>query len=134
MLEITSLVTQKWSTPETLGAVPRGGRYGHSACVHNRSLVIFGGHKDILTYRECYNDVRVYHTNRNLWENLKTSGKRVEERRNHAATVYHNKMYVYGGINPEGEFLRDLWSFDFGKSFLSLCNKIKGICHGLNSV
>ena len=111
---------QRWIKPEVTGEVPLEGRHGHSACVYKKSLVVFGGQKDYnheLRYRECLNEVRIFSAYKNSWEKVKTRGPTIEPRRNHASAIYDRVMYIYGGINTEGHYLRDLWSLNLSNFF-----------------
>ena len=57
-------------------ALPKA-RYGHSANVFQKDIVIFGGTRMFnksTKARECMNDLQVFHTENNQWEEIKYSG------------------------------------------------------------
>ena len=95
------------------------GRRGHTACAYEKGIIIFGGQhrfNPVLNFRECLNDVRLYLTDTQEWKLLNCSGKAIETRRNHTATIHKNKMYVYGGVTIEGKSLKDVWILDLSNN------------------
>jgi len=95
------------------------GRHGHSACEYKRTLIIFGGEHEFnptLNFRECLNDVRMFTPENNEWKYLKSQSNPIDPRRYHSAAIHGRNMYVYGGISNEGEYLKDVWTFDLSKN------------------
>lgn len=82
-------------------------------------MVIFGGElkfNEELKFRECSNDMYIFSLERKQWKyNKAEGGKIIDPRRNHTAAIYNRHMYVYGGVDIEGKFLKDVWSFNFSK-------------------
>jgi len=103
------------------GDIPLFGRHSHTACEYKGSVVIFGGERkynSILAIRETLNDVYMFNPDKAEWKYLKSIGRPIEHRRGHSATIWDKYMYVYGGINSEGKYLRDLWHFNFSMCLL----------------
>ncbi|KAF9104946.1 hypothetical protein BGX27_009867 [Mortierella sp. AM989] len=69
-------------------------RYGHTAVLWNQNIIIFGGSNEHYEYR---NDVIVFSLKTKTWSRPVIRGE-VPARYLHSATVYKNKMYVYGGF------------------------------------
>jgi len=93
--------------------VPSKGRYGHTACVYKGSIIFFGGEGSFRTelkYRECLSDVRIFTLETAEWKYFPCVGKSITARRNHTAAIYEQTMYVYGGINVEGNYLDEVWT------------------------
>jgi N-acetylneuraminic acid mutarotase len=81
--------------------------------------LIFGGEQKwnlTLQYRECLNDVRLFDPVRNTWKLIKSIGKVIAPRRDHAAAANDKMMCVYGGISHEGVYLRDTWTLNLSKN------------------
>jgi len=85
--------TFKWSIPNTTGTPP-GARDGHSSCVVNTKLYIFGGYKEVtqqfsseMQFLE--SETMTWHypiwTTMNLWRDF------------HTCTSIGNKIYLFGG-------------------------------------
>ena len=109
-----------WLRPKCTGDVPPHGRHGHTACEYKKQVVIFGGEQrwnPTLGYRECLNDVRYFDPAKAQWKLIKSMGKVIAPRRNHAAAANDKIMIVYGGIGSEGNYLKDVWSFNLSKFF-----------------
>ena len=66
-------------------------RYGHTLTAGNRELILFGGvseYKEKLKDRCFYTDCSAYHTSKNNWRVIETSGMEIKTRKNHAACIY----------------------------------------------
>ena len=50
------------------------------------------------------------------WEHLKAKEPSPQARAGHSATIYQDKMYIFGGKDEDNEKLKDFWSFDFETS------------------
>jgi len=121
VLKTSFLVKEIWTTPETNGEIPREGRHGHSACEYKGSVWIFGGEKKYnhaLGFRESLNDVYKYNAEKCEWKFIKSLGKNMDGRRNHAAVIYNKVMYVYGGIGTDNRTSKDVYNFGLSKRFL----------------
>jgi len=100
------------------GDVPKLGRHGHTACEFNKQLVIFGGEQQFNTtlhIRDCLNDVHLYNLEKSEWKYIKPPSNHLQPRRYHTAAVFDKSMYIYGGINNEGIYMRDLWALNLSK-------------------
>jgi hypothetical protein len=66
-------------------------------------LILFGGvseYKDKLKDRCFYSDIAAFHTTKNIWRVVETSGQFPEKtRKNHAACMLYKYYFVFGGIN-----------------------------------
>eukprot|EP00755_Sulcionema_specki_P015329 Sspe_Gene.59061::Locus_32433_Transcript_1_1_Confidence_1.000_Length_1586::g.59061::m.59061 len=88
-------------------------RFGHTAVVHNDTMVVFAGRD-----AKCYNDIWEYSFLTRGWrEVLSPSQSKPKPRAGHTAVVYQGKMYVFGGVSDHGVgihtlWLNDLWSLD----------------------
>nr|CAD7572769.1 unnamed protein product [Timema californicum] len=87
-------VTLKWSIPQVCGQVP-GARDGHSACIIDHCMYIFGGFVENIDRfsQEVYMlDLLTFH-----WSNVNTQGAPPPYRDFHSATAVGRRMYVFGG-------------------------------------
>ncbi|XP_077995275.1 kelch domain-containing protein 3-like [Glandiceps talaboti] len=84
-----------WSCPSVSGDVPEA-RDGHSACVINKNIFIFGGYED---QSECFsNTVHRLDTTTMRWELLRvTRGEPAYWRDFHTAIAIDSLMVVFGG-------------------------------------
>ena len=97
------------------GDIPQSGRHSHTACEFKGSLIIFGGElgfSKLLRLRECTNDLYVLDARKKEWRCVKPLEGRIDARRNHAAAIHNKLMYVYGGIDMDGQYLNDVWTFN----------------------
>ncbi|KAF8926681.1 hypothetical protein BGZ58_010998, partial [Dissophora ornata] len=74
--------------------VPPTKRYGHTAVLWNQNIIVFGGSNEYTEYRD---DVVVFSLQTKTWSRPEIRGE-VPARYLHSATVYKNRMYVYGGF------------------------------------
>eukprot|EP01016_Furgasonia_blochmanni_P024807 TRINITY_DN2675_c0_g2_i1.p1 TRINITY_DN2675_c0_g2~~TRINITY_DN2675_c0_g2_i1.p1 ORF type:complete len:130 (-),score=13.57 TRINITY_DN2675_c0_g2_i1:151-540(-) len=105
------------------GDLPVEGRFGHSACIYKREMIIFGGERRYnatIKQRECLSDVRALNVETFEWRSCRASGEVIESRRNHVAFVIGRHMIVHGGFNCHGRPLTDMWSLDLGEFILLL--------------
>ena len=58
------------------------------------------------------NSLWIYSLSDLLWQEVKPKGVLPMERTGHSAVSYEMSMYVFGGINQEGETMNDLWKYD----------------------
>uniref|UniRef100_A0AAV1T705 BTB domain-containing protein n=1 Tax=Peronospora matthiolae TaxID=2874970 RepID=A0AAV1T705_9STRA len=84
---------KEWSTVLTNGVVPSQRKY-HSAVVHKDLLYVFGGHDG----DRRLNDFFSYNFLTQTWTNVfVNAGQQPTSRYGHAAVVYNNAMYIFGG-------------------------------------
>ncbi|KAF9572544.1 hypothetical protein EC968_009687 [Mortierella alpina] len=93
-LHVLDLVTMNWDCVLAKDGVPPTKRYGHTAVLWNNHIIIFGGSNEFYEYRD---DVIVFSLQTRTWFRPEIRGE-VPARYLHSATVYKNKMYVYGGF------------------------------------
>ena len=93
-----------WSDSNSKG-IPPMKREGHSAVALDNMLIVFGG---CYLDKQCFNDVNVYFTNKNVWVPVKTVGLPPTEREGHTATIVGDRMVVYGGSSQLG-YLGDVY-------------------------
>ncbi|KAI1303766.1 hypothetical protein EDD11_005305 [Mortierella claussenii] len=93
-LHVLDLVTLNWDCVLAKEGVPPTKRYGHTAVLWNQCIIIFGGSNEYYEYRD---DVIVFSLKTKTWSRPEIRGE-VPARYLHSATVYKNKMYVYGGF------------------------------------
>ncbi|KAF9180006.1 hypothetical protein BGZ50_006512 [Haplosporangium sp. Z 11] len=93
-LHVLDLVTLNWDCVLAKDGVPPTKRYGHTAVLWNHHIIIFGGSNEFYEYRD---DVIVFSLKTKTWFRPEIRGE-VPARYLHTATVYRNKMYVYGGF------------------------------------
>ena len=87
-------------------------RFGHTAVVHNDTMVLFGGRD-----RLCYNDLWTYCFRTTTWTKIEQDERHCPiPRAGHTAVVFDGKMYVFGGVAARGGvhnwWLNDLWQLD----------------------
>ena len=110
-MDMFDIENRSWRKIESWGEAPDQGRSGHTACVYEKEIIVFGGEKrynKILNVRECQSDVRLFSTEEYSWRRLQCFGEAVEPRRNHVAVIVGKHMLTYGGVNSYGELLGDL--------------------------
>ncbi|KAF5880274.1 kelch domain-containing protein 3, partial [Clarias magur] len=84
----------RWWTPKVTGSVP-GARDGHSACVLNKDMYIFGGYEQLA---DCFsNDIHKLDSHTMCWSLIKATGTPARWRDFHSATIIGTKMFVFGG-------------------------------------
>ena len=89
----------KWSSPNVFGTIPSA-RDGHSACVIQDAMYIFGGYSE---NSFSYTPI-VFRLNLNNydWTLLECEGSPPIYRDFHTATAIDNKMFVFGGRSYNG--------------------------------
>jgi len=93
---------------ETTGE-PFSRRSALSAVVWRGKLFTFGGWNGFS--RTWYNDIHVFDFEKKHWHNVIPQGNPPVKRTSHAAVIYNNKMYIFGGFSGD-EYLNDLHEFD----------------------
>lgn len=134
MIEIVSLSnnyhfvdTNRWQLQKPTGrSLPRG-RHCHSSVtssIDNR-LYIYGGLCNLVVL----GDFHIYHIGMlsicleyiyyylesNRWESIRLSISNPGTRYGHACCTTQSKMFIYGGCDAIGNYLNDLWCYDYGK-------------------
>ena len=105
------LTTLAWTTLMPSGVAPQA-RKGHAAClVLNSILIISGGSNQEI--RVFFGDVHMLDIARNVWmQPAPASSSTVPAGRDgHAMVLVDETVYIFGGVNSQGEKLADLWSF-----------------------
>lgn len=86
--------TLTWSTPQVSGMVPYA-KDGHSACVINNKMYIFGGF-EYLT--DLYSqEIHCLNLDTMRWSFIDAAGTLPSYRDFHTAVAYGTRMYIYGG-------------------------------------
>jgi len=105
------LTTFAWTTLTPSGVAPQA-RKGHAAClVLNSILIVSGGsNQEIPMF---FGDVHMLDIARNVWMQPAPASSRTVPagRDGHAMVLVDETVYIFGGVNKEGEKLADLWSF-----------------------
>ncbi|MBD2440140.1 kelch repeat-containing protein [Nostoc sp. FACHB-110] len=83
-----------WNNPQTQGISPQP-RYGHSAILYQKSMIIFGGEDN--NTNDTFNDVNVLDLPSWTWRQPKISGQVPENRSFHISILFQDKMLVWGG-------------------------------------
>jgi len=91
--------TFSWDIPEVSGDVPEA-RDGHTACVINGCMYIFGGYEDCTELFS--NEVNYVDLLSFTWVKVSTLGSPARWRDFHTSTAIGNTMYVFGGRCDEG--------------------------------
>lgn len=119
MNDVWTLNTSKWfwqpivQQPEE---APKSGRYGHTANIYqNNKMVVFGGQrKNFLGskgYRENFNDIWIMNLLTYEWKHVMTQNF-IEQRKNHAAVLFQDRLVVYGGIDKYNQYLSEVQEFN----------------------
>ncbi|KAF9403169.1 hypothetical protein BGX21_006535 [Mortierella sp. AD011] len=106
-LHVLDLTTLNWDCVLAKEGVPPTKRYGHTAVLWKQNIIIFGGSNEFYEYRD---DVIVFSLLTKTWSRPEIRGE-VPARYLHSATVYKNKMYVYGGFAKNSKCKRHLRYF-----------------------
>ena len=110
-LYVLDVTTKQWSQPKTFGGQSPGPRAYHRAVIHRDALYVLGG-----IGKDGPADMKVYrlHLETYAWSVVKAKGLKPGSRREFAACVYQNHLYIHGGENfTRTAFYNDLWAFSF---------------------
>ena len=93
-------------------------RYGHSIVFYNDLFYIFGGRNG----EKILNDVLIFNPEKNDIKTVEPAkGSKVPSGRYyHSASVYHDKMIIYGGKTVKG-ISSDIYYFNFTTNSANLC-------------
>uniref|UniRef100_A0A914WP69 Kelch domain-containing protein 3 n=1 Tax=Plectus sambesii TaxID=2011161 RepID=A0A914WP69_9BILA len=95
-------VSNSWRLLPTMGRAPPA-RDGHSACVIDDLMVVFGGFEE--EFQRFSQETFVFNFRTNRWSELKTFGVAPAWRDFHTATAIGRRMYVFGGRSDQlGQF------------------------------
>lgn len=84
----------KWSRQKTTGDLPSA-RYGHSACIIDHHMYIFGGFGE--EENQVFCDVHCLDLKTMHWTFIETFKDAPIYRDFHTATILNNRMYILGG-------------------------------------
>ena len=94
--------------PNTDHIQPPAARYGHSAVAYRDSWIIFGG----TGISNLCNDVWAFSFASSKWGHIPCTGAHPSPRTNHSATIFGNKLVIYGGYDASGALIKDLHVLD----------------------
>ncbi len=101
---------RSWSEKETPSAENIwSARNRHSSVVYHDKIWVLGG------YDGSYcNDVWTYDEDKNLWDEVedKDGNTRWSGRTGFGCVVYHDKIWVIGGVESGSNYCNDVWSYD----------------------
>lgn len=89
-------------------------RYGHTCCVYNGFIYLWGGRAD-WTNSLC-NTLYSYDPNKHIWSKIATDGNRPDGRDGHTATVIEeqDQMLIFGGyVQSVKKFSNDIYEYNF---------------------
>ena len=99
-IHVLNLLTRTWSTLLDVRGMPPSRRYGHTASLYQNKIIVFGGSNEV---QEFCSDVVVYDMTEKCWSRPTLSGPEIHPRYLHTATVFADKLYVYGGFAKNSE-------------------------------
>ena len=106
-LWVYSIQSEEWKKIESTGPQPMP-RSGHSACILEADMYIFGGLTD--ENKRC-NDLWVCHLSNYQWEEVKVENP-PKARSYHSMNTFEGKIYIFGGLLSITQELNDVYSFD----------------------
>jgi N-acetylneuraminic acid mutarotase len=89
------------------------GQYGGTSVMWNGSIYSFGGQYSIFSAPVLSNDMVVFDPLTGKTDYFQRFDPWPEPRFGHSASTMGDKMYIFGGENAKGEYLNDVWEFDF---------------------
>ncbi|CAG9335386.1 unnamed protein product [Blepharisma stoltei] len=108
IIDLNTLQTRKLD-PQTLGLPPP--LDSHTATLYEKDglsqMVVFGGFK----YSERTNDLYILNLSSLEWRKISTNNG-PEPRSNHSAVIYNDFLFIFGGLNGEGEQIGDFWKLN----------------------
>ncbi|KAJ8938881.1 hypothetical protein NQ318_016085, partial [Aromia moschata] len=107
---------ERWASllaPRRLCVKTPKGRRGHTALVHNGTMLIYGGYQDL---RGSCSELWAYHFDTESWHLVSTSPAKGADqhpppRHKHSSVLHGDAMWVYGGMTDLQE-RSDLWKWD----------------------
>ncbi|KAL8744959.1 MAG: hypothetical protein Q9190_002847 [Brigantiaea leucoxantha] len=106
---ILDLKTAHWHQPDIRGSIPRG-RARHAAAVYDDKLYVVGGLSGSETYtldEICYLDLKTWTWSRS-WSFV--------ARFDHSTWIWGDRIWVFGGLDPNTEKSGDVWWLDLKSS------------------
>ncbi|EAW07358.1 Kelch motif domain protein [Aspergillus clavatus NRRL 1] len=109
---ILHIPTSTWTQPEIRGQIPRG-RGRHAAVIYDEKLFVIGGvtgENNVILDDLSYLDLKTWTWSRS-W--------RFTARFDHTAWVWGDRLWIFGGLDPDMERTTDIWWLDLkGSPFL----------------
>jgi len=109
-----NLDEELWMKEDAHGDKPCARSYLSGVC-KNDSFYIFGGYAGNL---QMLNDLKKYDPKTREWKDIQYLGK-ISKRCSHGATVFHESMFIFGGLNVDSKNsnclidLHDLYEYNF---------------------
>ena len=115
------IASQKWTIAEISNVQNKPfARIGHTSCVIDKNIFIFGGRTGIDMGEGSLNDLHAFDANLKTWIQLKQNMTDEENtpppRSYHTMTSLKNKLYIFGGCSADHGRLNDLFEFDLVQS------------------
>ena len=96
---VYDLAHKKWKVLRPLGSSQPPARYGHTACLMDGSVVVFGG---MNSEGVKFDDIWLLELRYLRWRSVSAFGKKKPEgRSHHTAWVYNKTLYIQGGRSNE---------------------------------
>ncbi|XP_052767382.1 kelch domain-containing protein 3-like [Mya arenaria] len=99
ILFMFNTLSSSWSRVEVNGDIP-GARDGHSACIINDKMYIFGGYEEQID--RFSDDIYSFEFATSTWTHIRTKGRPARWRDFHTAVGVGDVMYVFGGRSDQG--------------------------------
>ena len=106
------LKSYEWRVVKTTGDQGPKTRDEHSAVVHEKRMVVYGGFVE----GAIQNDMWALNLDNFAWEEMQQGEKLPPARAGHSTVLCEGAMWVFGGKDEENNKLNDLWKFDFASS------------------
>lgn len=103
------------AVPDVDGQAVTSPRTKHAACHFNVCVAIFGGVDEDGKLVDEEPFFWLYNTAKSAWETLKSENSDVSPVQRSGAKLFNlnNKLVLYGGVDANGEPLKDAWHFDY---------------------
>ncbi|KAK7413246.1 hypothetical protein QQX98_007905 [Neonectria punicea] len=104
-LIVFDLKTAHWTQPQVTGPIPKG-RARHAAVLHEDKLFVIGGitgQNNYVLDDICYLDLKTF-----TW----SKAWRFVGRFDHSATIWGDRVWVFGGLSEDMDKIGDLWWLD----------------------
>lgn len=103
----------RWTQPTVTGDIPSDRSHHTATVINDKEILVFGG-QVCRTTLQVFNDVHVLTAGSDKWEwrKIVTSGVAPTARGRHTATLYNNKLYVFGGYGQANNVFGDLCCYD----------------------
>lgn len=106
-----NLDENEWKFTGITGSNPKPKpRRGHTACVLNNMMYIWGGQG---SSSQLFNDMWIFKFETEEWYEVFTIGEIPSARYYHSCTIYDSNIWIYGGYNGNDEF-SDMYSYNPG--------------------